>query len=509
MLNFNRIEMKRTIYLSIILTLLTACQGYLETNPDSTLDVKIDSEEKIAELLAGAYPEASYFAFLETRTDNVGERVNGIHSRLNEAMYYWEDYDQEDLDTPLNYWNACYAGIAQANQALELLSKYPKTDRVKALYGEAFLLRAYLHFMLVNIWAEPYGTSKSESASGVPYLTKPEKNALVDYKRGTVKEVYEKIEKDLKLGISLVDDSYYGKPKFHFNKKAAYAFASRFYLIKGEWELVIAYSDYVLGIDPKPVLRNWQKYEKEFYFNRKHLYTRYTSAEEPANLLLCTTESRVARNLPTEKYGVTSRSADKVYKQHGVDGCANFRKVNMEPVFLFNYNDGRIGDGQYIGKFDELSLSGYTGIRPKGLYVTNVLFSTDEVMLNRMEAYAMIGEYDKSINDLLIYLSAKFGITPLCSRPDYTQTSSDNYQTYTPFYGMSIKQLAMVKTILGFRQQEFIHEGLRWFDIRRFYIPVKRTSKYKFYKQLEKEDPRKLLQIPAEAINRGLEPNPR
>ena len=143
-------------------------------------------------------------------------------------------------------------------------------------------------------------------------------------------------------------------------------------------------------------------------------------------MLLSTTESRVARNISTEKYGVTSKSADKVYNQHGIDGCANFRKVNMEPVFLFNYNDGRIGDGQYISKFDELSLSGYTGIRPKGLYVTNVLFSTDEVMLNRMEAYAMIGEYDKSINDLLIYLSAKFGITPSCSRPDYTQTSSEN-----------------------------------------------------------------------------------
>src|SRR3712207_9391031 len=81
--------------------------------------------------------DALPISFLETRTDNVGERVNGIHSRLNEAMYYWEDYDQEDLDTPLNYWNACYAGIAQANQALELLSKYPKNDRVKALYGEA------------------------------------------------------------------------------------------------------------------------------------------------------------------------------------------------------------------------------------------------------------------------------------------------------------------------------------------------------------------------------------
>ena len=90
----------------------------------------------------------------------------------------------------------------------------------------------------------------------------------MDYERGTVKEVYEKIEKDLKLGLSLVNDDYYVKPKFHFNKKAAYAFASRFYLIKGEWDLVVSYSDYVLGVDPKPVLRNWQKYKKEFNSNQ-------------------------------------------------------------------------------------------------------------------------------------------------------------------------------------------------------------------------------------------------
>lgn len=501
--------MKSTFFLSIIFIFLTACRGYLETNPDSTLDVQIDSEEKIAELLTGAYPGASYFAFLEARTDNVAERLNGVHSQLNEAMFYWEDYDQEDLDTPLNYWNSCYAGIAQANQALELLSKYPKSDRVKALYGEAFLLRAYLHFMLVNIWAEPYGTTKSSRAPGIPYLTRPEKNALVIYRRETVKDVYEKIEKDLKLGLSLVNDNYYNKSKFHFNKKAAYAFASRFYLIKGEWDLVVSYSNYVLGADPKSVLRNWQKYKKEINPNNKSLYIRYASVEEPANLLLVTTESRVARNIPSEKYGVTIQSAEKVYNEHGIDGCLNYQKMKMQPFFLFNDNDGRIDDAQYIAKFDELSLSDYTGIRPRGLYVTNVLFSTDEVMLNRMEAYAMLGEYDKAIDNLLIYLSAKYGIQPSCSRSAYTQTSSENYQVFTPFYGMSINQLALIKILLGFRRQEFLHEGLRWFDIRRFYISIKRTSKYKYYKQLEKEDPRKLLQIPSEAINQGLIPNPR
>ena len=74
-----------------------------------------------------------------------------------------------------------------------------------------------------------------------------------------VNEVYAQIEKDLKLGISLVSDIYYKHPKFHFNKKAAYAFASRFYLMKGEWEEVIAYADYVLGGDPKTQLRPWRQ----------------------------------------------------------------------------------------------------------------------------------------------------------------------------------------------------------------------------------------------------------
>lgn len=493
----------------MIALVLFSCNDYLETSPDSNLDVQIDSEEKIAELLTGAYPEASYFAFLEARTDNVGERVNGSHSRLNEAMYYWEDYDQEDLDTPINYWNSCYAGIAQANQALELLSTYPKTERVKALYAEAFLLRAYLHFMLVNIWSEPYGTSKSALAPGIPYLTKPEKNALVNYSRGTVKEVYEKIEKDLKLGISLVDDNYYSKPKFHFNKKAAYAFASRFYLIKGEWDLVVAYSNYVLGVDPKSILRSWKDYKKHFNYNFKHLYTRYASPDEPANLMLVTTESRLARNIPNQKFGVTSQTAEKIYNQHGIEACYNFKKMRMQPHYLFNYNDGRNDDGQYIAKFDELAISGYSGTRPKGVYVTNVLFSTDEVMLNRIEAYAMLGEYERAIDNLLIYLAAKYNVVLNCDRLSYTQTSSENYQNYSPFYGMNTNQLALIKIVLGFRQQEFMHEGLRWFDIRRFYMSVKRSSKYKFYKTLEKEDPRKLLQIPAEAINRGLEANPR
>ena len=489
--------MKNNILLLALLALFTACNDFLDQSPDSDLDVAIDTEDKIAELLTGAYPQASYIPFLEPRTDNVEERPNGVHSRLNEAMFFWEDYDQEDLDTPLNYWNACYKGIAQANKALELLSTYPKSARVKALYGEAFLLRAYLHFMLVNIWAQPYSTQSTDP--GIPYITKPEKEALVDYKRQTVSEVYELIEKDLKRGITLVADEYYKHPKFHFNKKAAYAFATRFYLMKGDWEQVVAYADYVLGGDPKTQLRPWRTYANELEFRHQDLFRRYTSTDEPANLLLTT----------TEKYGSTFNIVNKVFAQKGIEGGGDYEKMNFIGTYIFTSGVLGVPSSRYLAKFDELSTTESVGSKPRGLYVTNVLFTADEVLLNRMEAHAMLRNYTKSIDDLLQYMQGKFGFMPSIDRDVYTTTNRNNYKTYTPFYGMTLKQLALVKTIVGFRQQEFFQEGLRWFDLRRFHIAVKRSSKSTYYFPLEKNDPRKLLQIPAEGINRGLEPNPR
>ena len=122
-------------YLTGILLLLCSCQDFLDINPNSSLETSLDTEEKVAELLAGAYPDASYANFLESRTDNVDVRVKGTQNRLNEAMFFWQDYDQEDIDTPLFYWNACYKGIAQVNKALEVLPRFEKTPRVKALYG--------------------------------------------------------------------------------------------------------------------------------------------------------------------------------------------------------------------------------------------------------------------------------------------------------------------------------------------------------------------------------------
>lgn len=89
----------------------------------------------------------------------MGDKRNSLEtSRLDESMFYWKDYDEEEPDSPKAYWMECYRGIAQANQALEALAGFSdKHDpQIQALYAEALLVRAYLHFMIANIWAPPY-----------------------------------------------------------------------------------------------------------------------------------------------------------------------------------------------------------------------------------------------------------------------------------------------------------------------------------------------------------------
>lgn len=471
---------------------LQAC-SFLQISPDASIDVQIDTEEKIGELLTGAYPRASYFSVMETMSDNVGERINGIPDRPNEALYFWETYDQDDLDTPLFYWIECYRGIAQANKALELLAGHEKSEWVKALYGEAFLLRAYLHFMLVNLWSNPFSESDAISP-GIPYVTVPEKSTGATYSRGTVKEVYSQIEEDLLRGLSLVDDRYYTRPKYHFNKKAGYAFATRFYLMKGEWQKVVDFADFVLTSDPTSTLR---------VLKNGTTPTPHFDLSLPCNLLASATESRLTHTLPTQKYGPTLETQNQAFGKKFLEGLSAFKQWHYKYKLSPNF----IQEGLYLDKFDELTMNGHIGSRPRNIFVTNILFTTDEVLLNRMEAYAMLCQYNKAIADMQDYMKGKFDLNLQVPIANYTLP--DGGSSLAPFYGMSDRQKGFVSRVLALRRMEFFQEGLRWLDIRRFHLPVKRKSSSALYRELSGNDFRKVLQLPSEAIKSGLEPNPR
>ena len=92
---------------------------------------------------------------------------------------------------------------------------------------------------------------------GIPYSETPETQVSPQYERGNMKELYEKINADIEEGLPLINDDIYSVPKYHFNRKAAHAFAARFNLYYHNYDKVIQYANIVLGNNPEKIMRAW------------------------------------------------------------------------------------------------------------------------------------------------------------------------------------------------------------------------------------------------------------
>jgi hypothetical protein len=130
------------------------------------------------------------------------------------------------------------------------------------------------------------------------------------------------------------------------------------------------------------------------------------------------------------------------------------------------------------------------------------LFTVEEVLFNLAEAYTYTNQFNSAIALLNTYLSTRI----VAYNP-----STDNLTTakINSAWGTSNTQLAMINTILLYKRSEFIHEGLRWFDILRYKIPVVHKTILGETITLGATDPRRVFQIPPTAKQSGIEQNPR
>ncbi|PQJ69438.1 RagB/SusD family nutrient uptake outer membrane protein [Polaribacter butkevichii] len=483
----------------IFLFLIISCDDYLSELPDNRAE--IDSPEKISGLVTGAYSEGNYQLMAEIMSDNATSRSN-IRSYINvflgEQMFTWSTSLADDQDTPTFFWSNTYEAIAQANQALASIKELEGQSNLDAQKGEALLARAYAHFMLVNFWGKHYNPTTSESDLGIPYVTEPETALIQSYTRNTVAEVYDLVEKDLLEGMDLIQDRE-KNAKFHFSKAAANAFATRFYQYKGDWVEVISYANKILT-NPKSQIRDLLAYQNLSYSQRT---LQYSNSLEDSNILVSSTMSWWARNFWRTNYGLSNLNSDAIFEADNP-----FGKGWAYDIF------GSV-EGFNLPKFDEyFKITNQSAGTGRG-FTSQVLFGYDEVLLNRAEAYAMLEDYTNCLKDLNDFLSKKTeghdSATDVLTEEMVVNMFPVTKDELTPFYSFKDdKQISFINAILKFRQKEFYHEGVRWFDVRRFNIAIKRYYRKEDRDvELAKEDLRKQLQIPESAINFGLTPNPR
>ena len=236
---------------------LSSCSDFLDKTPDTR--VYLSTVDQLRELLVTGYMSTNYAPTCELSSDNVvdntapdanGNRYNlQSYSYADDQLFAFEDVNlATDNDSPSGVWSGCYGAIATANAVLEKAEEFEANGadangaldasakaELNAIKGEAYLIRAYHHFILCNVFCLPYrGPELSKEVEGIPYITKPETTVKPKYERGNLATDYEMIEADLLKGLDLVSDEYYTAPKYHFNKAAANAFAARFYLFKRE-----------------------------------------------------------------------------------------------------------------------------------------------------------------------------------------------------------------------------------------------------------------------------------
>ena len=514
----------------------------LDEVPDNRSE--LNSVEKIQQLLVSAYPSGLPCVICELSGDNLVDNnvvVPATHydaySPWHEQTYKWEDitnYSTGEQDTPYQTWEACYQGIATANHAIEAMEKLsddPKNDPdFSHSWGEAHILRAWLHFTLLNVFAEAYkDDAQSEQDMGIPYVTEPETVVNVDYSqpqyRKSVAECYRLIEKDILEGINLIDDSKYKVPAYHFNKNAAHALAARFYLFWRKYDKCIEHANAALGSNPASMLRKWSS------LNTHTMDTRlndFNDEKAACNFLIVPTNSIQDRMMSACRFSINngkkSEDGDVSKNVAGTDailyngGGPNW--TGYVPAFagnLFVWGNQDYGVWlfriyEYFEYTDKIAGIGYVHI----LYQP---FTAEETLLCRAEAKLFMGDREGAINDLDYWTASKMvektltqsGIDSKYSGTHETNIYVDDLhmKDMSPeFKDLTDEEMHVLYCILHFRRIETMYEGLRWFDIKRYGITVHHAYRGPHEDEIHHDwlrwnDPRRVLQIPTNVINAG------
>ncbi|MDE6073552.1 MAG: RagB/SusD family nutrient uptake outer membrane protein, partial [Muribaculaceae bacterium] len=272
---------------------------------------------------------------------------------------------------------------------------------LSACRGEALISRAYNHFMLANMFCWRYDKAAANHL-GLPYMEKPETSLNPQYERGNLKEFYEKIQADIEEGLPLVSDDLYQVPKYHFNVKAAWALAARFYLYTEQWEKAIEAATNVVGPSPKVMLRDY-KAMSEMAQNITAITNEYINPSSNANLLLHTNFSILG--MIFGNYSTYGRYSHGGYVAENEDISATNicggSSMFWQGVKIYRATNGvRNVFWKMPNLFEYTDINAGTGYR----HSVVVAFSTDEALLNRAEAYIMLGRYTEAAADLTTFM---------------------------------------------------------------------------------------------------------
>lgn len=451
---------------------LSSCGKFLEESSQD--EIRPTSASDYRELIAGEiYAKANDdmpHEYLDVLTDDCDDLLTnarlGSDTRGSGFGYYtWQQSPEEQIAEVRNNdksWGFYYHHILVANMVLYDIDRMKGTEQEKHLVkAEAYAIRGYAYFMLVNLYGEPYDPKTADTALGVPL------NNLVGaenakFTRESVAEIYRTITDDLNSSLEHFKASGTSNSIWRWNENAVNLLLARTYLYMQKWNDAIKSINNLLAV--KADL--WNLDEK-------------AESSQADQYFICSQNPEIIFS-----YGYYYITYFAPGAKGGFPASENLRNT-YEPGDLRCEGN----DGQYI-RLQGSTLFGnkkrhlhYKGGYSSDTGVHGYALRTAEAYLIRAEALAHTPEYADAVEDLNNLRSKRF-----------------SPEAYSPLSAGT--QQEVIEAVRAERRREMCFEQLRWFDLRRwgrpsithYYTPDINDTPQKYI--LEENDPAYTLPVP-------------
>lgn len=406
------------ISLSVVMALaaftLTACDNFLDITPTGKVIAKTGEEYRA--LLTYEYKYFAKDRYTTTvRTDEILMDKNKSSSSDLEAyldLWRWKD-DNPSPTTTYFYWRNYYHAIYISNYIIEHQDEITEstTAQIHQLVGESYMMRAYAHFLLVNLYAEDYSHCTPATTRGIPMLLQADVNAIPA--SSSVEAVYQQVLADIAEAEKYLNvEKWEAGENYRFNKISAQALRARVFLYIGDWQKSLISAKAVIAAHG----------ELEDLNTSATLPNSFKSVESIVALEKFSSDLYTAIDFPSLDFIALYRTGD-------LRRTKFYKRVNSSTFNLLK------------GASDEFTCS----------------FRSAEAYLTAAECAARLGNTSEAIDYLAPLLEKRLNATA------YTTEMA----LLAPMTSEELTQ-----EILDERARELAFEGHRWYDLRRTTQPL-------------------------------------
>lgn len=243
---------RNTIYGLALACFVASCSDYLkEDSGDLLIPEKVEEYQSV--LFGEGYPDdfSDDVAFIDLMTDDIavidgspyGDGYDNVNIPVGRGAYCWAyDVEYYAYDCGAAYENR-YSNILACNTIIEHENDMIGSESdVNYCVAQAYMLRAYNYFCLVNWYGLPYSKATAATDMGVA-INLQSKITREQFTRSTVQQVYDQINSDLDRALDLFGQTSAKSSVYLASRNATLLLKSRVALFTEEWDDVITYGE--------------------------------------------------------------------------------------------------------------------------------------------------------------------------------------------------------------------------------------------------------------------------